>query len=247
VILDFNCECIVLKVSYFLFILGFLFIAACTHYEEYKEQNFKKLDLSKAATYNVQLGLAYLKQGNRPRAKKKLLTALEQAPKSPEVYSAMAYYFEQTNELTQAEQYYLNALALAPKKGAQLNNYGAFLCRQGNYKEAEGYFLRAVQDLHYIHTAGAYENAGLCALSVANTEKARVYFTKALNQDPSRKASFYELVKLEAQNGHNAEAYTLLRQYPDLVLNDRIVLTLAKEIAIKVGQYEAALEYQNKT
>lgn len=218
---------------------------ACTHNEEGEQQNLKKPDLSKAASYNVQLGLGYLKQGDRPRAKKKLLTALEQEPKSPDVNSAMAYYLEQTNELEPAKKYYLKALSFASNGGAQLNNYGAFLCRQDDYKKAEHYFLRAANDLHYVHTAGAYENAGLCALSVPNTAKARLYFTKALNQDPIRKVSFYELIKIEIKEGRNVEAYTLLRKYPNLVLNDRILLSLAKEISVKVGQYNVAVEYEN--
>ncbi|EHL30164.1 type IV pilus biogenesis/stability protein PilW [Legionella drancourtii] len=234
-----------LKARYLLFILACLLIHACTHNEESEKQNLKKPDLSKAASYNVQLGLGYLKQGDRPRAKKKLLTALEQEPKSPDVNSAMAYYFEQTSELEQAEKYYLKALSLVSNGGAQLNNYGAFLCRQGNYKKAEQYFLKATNDLHYVHTAGAYENAGLCALSVLHTAKAKLYFAKALNQDPSRKVSFYELIKIQTKDGHNAEAYTLLRKHPDLVLNDRILLSLAKEISEKVGQHNVAVEYEN--
>ena len=218
---------------------------ACVSNEESEKQYLKKTDLSKAASYNVQLGLAYLKQGDRPRAKKKLLTALEQEPKSPDVHSAMAYYFEQISEPVQAEKYYLKAISLASNSGAQFNNYGAFLCRQGDYKNAEQYFLKAVNDLHYIHTAGAYENAGLCALSVHDIGKARHYFTKALNQDPSRKVSFYELIKLETKNGQNTEAYALLRKHPDLVLNDRMLLSLAKEVAEKVGKYNVAVDYEN--
>jgi type IV pilus assembly protein PilF len=235
----------VLKACYSLFISVCLLCQACAHVEEHEQQNFKKPDLSKAASYNVQLGLGYLRQGDRSRAKKKLLTALEQEPKSPDVNSAMAYYFEQTHEVNQAEKYYLKALSLASHKGAQLNNYGAFLCRQGNYQKADRYFLNAAKDLHYIHTAGAYENAGLCALSASNTAKARLYFMKALNQDPSRNVSFYELIKIEVQKGNHAKAYSLLRQYPDLVLNDKMLLSLAKEIAINAGQYKAAVAYEH--
>jgi type IV pilus assembly protein PilF len=221
-----------------------LFLQACVHHDE-SGPNIRKSDLSKAASFNVQLGLGYLKQGDRPRAKKKLLTALEQEPKSPDANSAMAYYLEQTSESEQAKKYYLKALSLAANGGAQLNNYGAFLCRQGDFKKAEYYFLKATSDLHYVHTAGAYENAGLCALSVPDTDKARIYFTKALNQDPSRKVSLYELLKLETKNGRNAEAYILVRQHPDLVLNDKMLLSMAKKIAKKVGRNHAAIEYEN--
>nr|WP_196398940.1 type IV pilus biogenesis/stability protein PilW [Legionella saoudiensis] len=222
-----------------------LLLQACTHNNGVIEQKIlKKPDLSQAAAYNVQLGLGYLKQGDRPRAKKKLLTALEQEPKSVDAHSAIAYYFEQTNEPVQAKKFYLKALSLAGNAGAQLNNYGAFLCRQGDYKQAELYFLKAAADLRYINTAGAYENAGLCALSANQAEQAKPYFMKALDQDPSRKVSFYELVKIEAKSGHNTRAYALVQKHADLVLNDRTLLFLAKEVAEKAGQYEVAAMYK---
>jgi type IV pilus assembly protein PilF len=233
----------VLKAFYFLFITLCICLQACVHNGANENTALKKTNLSKAASYNVQLGLGYLKQGDRPRAKKKLLTALEQEPKSPDVNSAIAYYFEQTSEPEQAEKYYLKAMSLAAHAGAQLNNYGTFLCRKGDYKKAEYYFLKAVNDLQYLHTAGAYENAGLCALLAAEEGKAKLYFLKALNQDPARKMSFYELVKLEIKEGHNAKAFALVQKYPDLVLGDKVLLSLARDISEKVGQQQVAKEY----
>lgn len=207
--------------------------------------NKKKADLVKAASYNTQLGLGYLKQGDRPRAKKKLLTALEQEPNSPDVNAAMAYYFEQTTEMDEAKKYYLKAIALSNNGGAQLNNYGTFLCRQGDYKKAETYFLKAIADVQYVNTAGAYENAGLCALEIPDADKAKDFFTKAINQDPSKKESLYELVKIESKRGNDAQALELLQQHPDLVLNDRLFLSFAKDIANKAGKYNIAAEYES--
>ncbi len=220
---------------------------ACQHNDNKEEEEITtpKTDLTKAASYNVQLGLGYLKQGDRPRSKKKLLTALEQAPNSPDVNAAMAYYFEQTKELEQAKKYYLKAISLSSNSGAQLNNYGTFLCRQGDYAKAETYFLKAIKDVQYVHTSGAYENAGLCALGVPDYTKAKLYFTNALSQDPSRRESLYELVKIESKEGHDDVALDLLQKHPDLVLDDKIFLSLAKDIATKAGKVNLALQYES--
>lgn len=237
---------IVLKKLTFLFFTCCLFLQACQHNEEDKDVvNKNQPDLSKAASFNMQLGLGYLKQGNRPRAKRKLLTALEQEPSSPDINAAMAYYLEQTHELEAAKKYYLKAISLSANSGAQLNNYGAFLCRQNDYRKAESYFLKAVKDPNYIHTAGAYENAGLCVLAIPDDEKAKFYFVKALNQDPSRRESLYELVKLESKEDKNEQALQLLEQHSDLVLNDKVLLDMAKDLATKMGKYEIAAEYEN--
>lgn len=233
----------VLKILRFLLILSFLLAQACQHTKTKVVPPNSKADLNKAAAFNIQLGMGYLKQGDRPRAKKKLLSGLKQAPNSPDVNAAMAYYFEKTDELDQAEKYYTKALSLSHNSGAQLNNYGTFLCRQGRYAKAESYFLKAVKDTQYINTASAYENAGLCALAIPDTNKAKLYFTNALNQDPSKKESLSELVKIESKAGHDTEALALLQKHADIVLNDKVFLALAKNIAIKAGKYEIAAAY----
>lgn len=233
-----------IKVIRSLLIASAILLQSCQNTEDSTPVK-NKPDLGKAASYNVQLGLGYLKQGDRPRAKKKLLTALEQEPDSADVNAALAYYFEQTSELTEAKKHYQKALDLSSNGGAQLNNYGTFLCRQGEYKKAETYFLKAVKDVQYIHTSGAYENAGLCALEIPDYDKAKLYFNNALNQDPSRRESLYELVKIESRQGHDKEALELMQKHPDLVLNDRIFLSLAKDIASKAGNYTIAAEYES--
>ena len=43
-----------------------------------------------ASTYNTQLGISYLRQGDIPLAKEKLDRALKENPDNPEVHSALA-------------------------------------------------------------------------------------------------------------------------------------------------------------
>lgn len=207
-------------------------------------QVLNKSKTNNAALYNTQLGLAYLNQGDRPRAKRKLLIALTQAPDSPEANASMAYFLEKCGDMTRAAVYYRKAMALAPKDGAQLNNYGAFLCRRGQYSEAEPYFMHAIEDANYIHTAGAYENAGLCAAAIPDYTKAKMYFVKALEQDPSRKQSLYELVKIEVKLGHERVAATYLQKYPSIVLSDPTLLALAIKVAHKAGMFTLEANYK---
>lgn len=157
----------------------------------------KKTYNPKASAYNVQLGLAYLQQGNRQRAKQKLLSAIAENPNSATANDALAYYYEKTQDFKQADEYYQQAVKINPQAGAALNNYGAFLCRQKKYSEANEYFFKAVSDVQYINTALAYENAGLCAVAAQQPEQAKYYFKQALAQDPSLRQSTDELKKLD--------------------------------------------------
>ncbi len=169
---------------------------------------------SVAAEYNIQLGLGYMAQGDMQRAKTKLLLALQQAPNSAPANDAMAVFQERVGDVNQAKQFYLRGLQLAPGKGAELNNYGTFLCRQGQYAESDNYFLGAVKDPSYLNVAEAYENAGLCASAVPNLVKAKQYFLRAIEQDPRRATSMLELAEINyKQNNYNAaQSYLLAYQ-----------------------------------
>ena len=225
-------------------IIGLLLLQSCQHNGPAIQHTDKVPKLSDAARYNAQLGLAYLKQGNRSLAKHKLLLALSQDPKAPVVNSAMGYFMEKSNEVVKARQYYQKAMAVDPKAGSQLNNYGAFLCRQGHYRQAERYFLKAVSDNNYEHTAGAYENAGLCVLVIPDKYKAIEYFKKALEQDPMREQSLYELVMLKMNQGDTNGALAYLQKYPNLSLHHHTFIKLALELAKKAGKTEYVADYK---
>jgi type IV pilus assembly protein PilF len=167
----------------------------------------------KTAKINAQLGIAYLEQNNVQRAKKKLLTAMEQAPNIPEVWYSMAYFLETTGEKNEAEKHYLKAIALSPARGDSHNNYGTFLCREGKYKNAEEQFQLAVKDPNYLSPADAFENAGLCSLSAKDNQLAANYFARAIMYDPSRPTSLINLAQINFKDGKYEDAKKRLNQF----------------------------------
>ncbi|KTD17177.1 fimbrial biogenesis and twitching motility protein PilF [Legionella jordanis] len=239
---------IVLNLLRSIFFLSLLFLQACHGHEEINgEQGFKTAAKAQvAAAYNSQLGMAYLQQGDIPRAKRKLLTALDLNPGSSDVNASMAYFLEKTGDSKGAKTYYQRALSLSAHSGAQLNNYGAFLCRQGDYRNAERLFLKAVQDIHYINTAAAYENAGLCAAAIPDYKKAKQYFLKALTQDQKRKQSLLELVNIELKQKKPKLALLHLQNYSNLLNTNSELLAVAVNAARQTGNVELAELYRKR-
>ena len=195
-----------------------------------------------AAQINTRLGLAYLNQGNFPRAKEKLLLAVQQKATS-QTYGALAYFYERTHDNKLAHEYYQKAIDLNSKNGAPHNNFGAFLCRQGEYQAAENQFQLAVSDPHYINSAGAYENAGLCALLIPNKAKAGMYFNKAIQQNPKLPTSLHELAQLNNEDGHYQQALLYFNQYIMLKEPDAATLWLGVEIAKNLNDKSAMQRY----
>ncbi|MHB1949628.1 MAG: type IV pilus biogenesis/stability protein PilW [Gammaproteobacteria bacterium] len=152
---------------------------------------------TQAALVNIQLGMTYLKRGKIRIAQNKLQTAIEEDPKLPEAWYSMGYFLEKTGHKQVAKQYYLNSIALGSHRGDVQNNYGTFLCRSGNYQEAVDHFIMATKDSQYNDAAGAYENAGLCALKIPDKKQAGEYFHLALQKDPGRAISRVQLARLK--------------------------------------------------
>lgn len=200
----------------------------------------KRQKQAKAAKINVQLGLSYFKQGDVQRAKKKLLLANNQNPNSIDVAGALGFYFERTGNSEQAKAYYKRAISLSKSSGAQLNNFGAFLCRESKYKLANQYFERAAADLNYVNSAGALENAGLCSLAIPNITLAESYFKKAFEQDPKRLKSVYELTKIAFDKKQYKKALQWVEQYQSLNPLEPSVSLLAYKAALKAGLKQKA-------
>lgn len=160
----------------------------------------KQTKAEQTALLNVELGLGYLEQNQRARAKTKLTHAIALAPKLPQTHSAMAYFRENVGDYQEADRLYKQAIKLSThNKGAVYNNYGAFLCRQTQYIAADQAFLQALQDKAYARTAEVYENAGLCALKSSKTElvqKAQTYLRQAIQHDPTREQAKQALMTL---------------------------------------------------
>jgi type IV pilus assembly protein PilF len=175
-----------------------------------------------AARINTRLGVAYLKRRQYPRAKAKLLKAYAQNPHSLTTLNALAYYWELVGDIKNARHYYHTALKQAPHAGQTLNNYGAFLCRQGQLQQGLEHLLQAAHERDYVGSAKAYENAGLCALKLQQRGRAKDYFAQAVKQNPQLGKSLQALIKLYQQDNQEKLAQTYQNRYNKLVACPKI-------------------------
>jgi len=210
-----------------------IFLAGCMVTDP--EPRDSKASLNKAANYNIQLGMKYAQQDMLPRAKQKLTMALQQNPDSAAAHSAMAYYQEKVKDFETAEKYYRRAISIERRTGSWLNNYGAFLCRQGRFRDAEENFNNAIADPDYINVAEAYENLGLCALQSGDKEKAKLHLQKAIAHSSARATSHLELAEILYQEGQAREAHAHWEQYEKYGPKTPQSLWLGVRITRKLG------------
>ena len=179
----------------------------------------------RAASYNAQLGMAYLHQGDLALAKEKLERALAQNPRDPSVHSALALLFESLGNPAKADAEFRTALQLAPRDPDVLNNYAVYLCRSGRTDEGVRHFEEAAHNALYRTPEAAYTNAGVCLRAAKRDEEARKNFRQALQLRPNFAEAAFQLGDLEFQRGKltdaRAQIDTFLGSFeatPDLLL-----------------------------
>src|SRR6202007_2121951 len=142
-------------------------LAACAGNSHQKEKAHD------AAVYNVQLGIAYMNQGELERAKDKLDCPLSQDPNIADVHSARATLFARLGEKEKADAEFRAALRLAPEDPRMVNNYAVFLCQNARSEEGVKRFLEAARNPLYPTPEAAYTNAGVCLRAAKRDDEAR--------------------------------------------------------------------------
>ncbi|MCL1050418.1 type IV pilus biogenesis/stability protein PilW [Shewanella abyssi] len=203
----------------------------------------KKVDKVAAARQRVHLGLVYLQKGNSEQAKANLDRALAFAPELEDVHIAFAYYYSSVGELEKTEQAYRRATNLRNASGDSFNNFGTFLCQQGQYAESEKMFLKALERPSYTQSASTYENLGICSRKAGQIEKAQKYFSMALNYDPRRRTSLIELTEIELEAERYTEARARLTRYHNVAVESPISLALGIEIEQGLNDDDAVRKF----
>jgi type IV pilus assembly protein PilF len=178
-----------------------------------------------AATYNVQLGIAYMNQGDLARAKDKLDRAFSQDPDNADVRSARGMLFERMGDAKKADEEFRSALRLAPNDPKVVNNYAVYLCQNGRTDEGVKRFLDAAHNALYTTPEAAYTNAGVCLRAAKRDDEARAEFSRALQIRPNFAEAAYQLAELQMQHGDLTAARTTIDGFfgsfpatPDLLL-----------------------------
>ena len=145
-----------------------------------------------------------------------------------------------------AGRYYKAAAGAVPDNGIYANNYGTWLCANGQPGEALGWFERAVADPTYPTPAVALANAGDCALQAGQPTRAEASWRLALAADPRNLAALAGMARLEAGRDRLLEARAFLERWLELAPQDAEALRLAATVESRLGDNAAASRYLSR-
>jgi len=172
-----------------------------------------KVSMKEASDDNVKMAYVYLNQGDRSAAMQKVQKAIQLDSDNPDAYTAEGAIYDAIGDLDQAGDAYRKALRKAPDDPGVENNYAVFLCKHGNAKESETYFVKAAMNPLYPTPEQAYTNAGVCATQIPDVGLAEQYFRKALEVNPASQQSLFELAQISYNQRKYLQARAFLERY----------------------------------
>jgi len=196
-----------------------------------------------AARINAELAITYMKQGNLQAARDKIDRALKQNPRTADTQMAAGFVYDRLGQDKKAAGHFEQAVKLATDNPDVLNNAAVYLCRKGDKKRGEAYFLQAAASPLYKTPEVAYLNAGQCARADGRLKEAEQYFRQSLAIKPEMPEPLLQLADVLHHSGNNLQARAFLQRYTAVASPTASVLWLGYRIETALGDASAAQEY----
>jgi len=193
----------------------------------------------------VQKGVRYMENGQLDIALQDLQHAIELDGRNSEAHNAIAVLYERLDQPGAAEEHFKRALSLDAGNSSALNNYGRFLCAQGQYDKAMDNFRRVIDSKLYKQPWIALTNAGLCANAAGKKKEAEDHLRKALEANPTFPPALLELAKLSLETGQYMSARAFLQRYEAVAEPDPQSLWIGVQTENALGNSQAAGDYIN--
>jgi type IV pilus assembly protein PilF len=177
--------------------LSTLLLASCVTSTEVTGERVKsKANLKDASKLNTELAIGYIKEQQYAPAKEKLEKAIVQNDENVKAYKTFAYLYALLGLDKEAEEKYLEAIELKPDDSDLANSYGAYLCTQGKFDEAQKELSKAYTNPFYEAGYLAESNAGSCYIQQDELKAAERLLRKSLRVQPKLAGSLISMAEI---------------------------------------------------
>ncbi|MGY4516385.1 type IV pilus biogenesis/stability protein PilW [Lysobacter sp. HA18] len=191
----------------------------------------------------TQVAQSRLVSGNAQGAVDAAERALKADPHSVEAHSLLALGLDMLGRSSEAGPHHKRAAELAPDRGALLNNYGIWLCSNGQAAASLDWFDRAAVAQGYETPDSALANAAACALQAGQGARAEKDARQALAVAPANPLALQTLARIQLSSGHAMEARAFIERRLAAGPADAETLQLASQIEQSLGDTAAAARY----
>jgi type IV pilus assembly protein PilF len=194
----------------------------------------------------IDLSGAYLREGRLTEAFMNAKKAVIVDPQLSNAHYMLALVYQRLGELDPAESSYKKAISLDGRNPVALNAYGSFLCELGRFEESDQYFQRALKNPLYATPWIARNNAGWCAESAGDLERAEQNYRAALQGNSRFAPSLLGMAKVSYENGSYMSARAYLQRYAEVAPHTAESLWLGVRTENQLGDRNQMASYSLK-
>ncbi len=198
------------------------------------------------AMINVQLGAGYLQRGDLDVALEKLHRAVKYDPHLAVAHSLLGVVYSRLGVQDKARKHYRLSVKYGANDASIVNNYGTYLCQQGEYDEAIRYYDMASHNRFYQTPYVALENAGVCLMKAGKLDKAEARFKEALKWNPKLPVSLYNMVIIQDKKGQPFKVRAFLQRLEAVHDLDDKMLAIGYRAEKQLGNMSAAKNYYER-
>jgi protein O-mannosyl-transferase len=167
--------------------------------------------------------------------------ALKVTPQWPFLYNYIGAYYSDQHKYAEAEQKFVEAIAINPEYYDALSNLGDAYREQGRLADAEQAYIKAID--YGAPYADTYYNLGVTYITENKLSDAEQPLLKALEMSPAHTKARYNLgwtYDREGKDGLAEQAYAETLQYDQTYPEARINLAV---LLTKQGRFNEALDH----
>ena len=166
----------------------------------------------KRARIRLELAMGYFEQDQNTVALDEIKQALSADPDYAAAYSLRGLVYMRLDDPALAEDSFRRAIALNPRDGNAMHNYGWLLCQQKRYGDAMQQFARAIDSPGYAERSKTLMTQGVCQMQAGQKAAAEKSLTQAYELDASNPVIGYNLALLLAQRQEWSRAQFYIRR-----------------------------------
>jgi type IV pilus assembly protein PilF len=203
-------------------------------------QNEPAKPLEEAGRINARLAMEYLKRDQLQTAQEKIEKALAQNPRDVNVQLSAGLVYERLRDVKRAERHFRQAVREDEASPEAQNAFGAFLCRNKEHAKGEEMFLKAAQNQLYRTPVVAFTNAGVCARSAGDLERAERYLRQALAVQGGYPETFAQLAGVLHERRNDLQARAFIERYLAVAPATPAMLLLGRNVELALKDESAA-------
>lgn len=209
---------------------------ASTPHSQAQYNNPPPYDRQAIAQANLDLGIAYMQQGDNRAALDKLTRATIAKPDYAPTYNVLGVFYQRIGDYEKAESNFKKSLDLDADNFDTLNNYASFLCQTDRYEEAHAIYLSAADNRLNSRPEIALANAGQCAIKHGDPESGEEYLRRALAKNPQLAPALLQMADISYEQGEYLAARDYLQRCLAITKHTPRSLWLGIQIEQQLGE-----------